>query len=163
METKKKIIIIVSLIFLLIFIGVGIWVYQSLTAKTPQPAATIPQTSDSFDATSSGDSSSSPTDTSTQTTPPERSTEELNSYVIQTTPSLIDSSTNLPKYTIVDKQEPLEGWYVLTIRNTTTDTSDANIVLHDVDGKLTKVAGPGTGLFNRTDLPEEVRKAMKKS
>ncbi len=160
---KRKVIILVSIVFVVSLIGVGIWIFQSINSDKPQPSdgtgATSNNTEDEAPATDqNGDNGMQ------EETPyvAQRQTEDLKTYIIDNNPSLVDASTNTPVFAIVESQNPLDNWYVLTLRNNQTDTSDANIVIHDIDGKLTTVAGPGTGLYTQANLPDAVKKALMK-
>lgn len=158
---KKRVIIIVSLLFILCLVGVGVWITKELTQDKPQPGDIADMTSDD---TQLSDENKQP-DTSTSNSNGEiysvdRSESELNKFIVQSQPTLVNNRTNLPIFSIVSETEPMENWYVVTIRNNETDTSDAQIVIHDINGTLTTVAGPGTGLHTIPNLPDAVRKAL---
>lgn len=148
---NKKPIIIISIIVTLGLVGAGLWLFAA-NRPAPQPSTTStqdqPDTGQSAGGLPSGDG-----------TPVQRTDQELNTYLVDNEPSLTNPNTNLPVFTITKTKQPLAGWYVVTLRHTSEDTSDATVILRDVGGKLTKVAGPGTGLFDNTSLPPEVRKA----
>lgn len=160
---KRKVIILVSILFVVSLIGVGIWIFQSINSDKPQPADGASTLSDN--AEEEAPTTDQNGDNEMQEETPytaQRQTEDLKTYIIDNNPSLVDTSTNTPVFTIVENQNPLDNWYVLTLRNNQTDTSDANVVIHDIDGTLTTVAGPGTGLYTQANLPDAVKKALMK-
>ncbi|OGL22526.1 hypothetical protein A2707_04345 [Candidatus Saccharibacteria bacterium RIFCSPHIGHO2_01_FULL_45_15] len=161
MQTKKKIITIVSILFVVSLIGVGIWIVLSVVKEQPQPNDGITEPGSSSD--NSQDTPTNNDGAANQGSEPyvaQRTQEDLNTFVLENNPGLVDSTTNLPIYTIVRKQNPLENWYILRIRNSQQDTSDADVIIQDINGTLTIVAGPGTGLFLNKNLPEAVKKAL---
>ena len=161
---KRKVIIGVSIVFILSLVAVGVWIFQRSTANQPQPGDDTTMTSDEDPQANNQNNES------VETTPnpgeesyvAERSEADLNSYIVQNNPSLVNTGTNIPVFSIVSKTEPIDNWYVVTIRNNETDTSDAQIVIRDVNGVLTTVAGPGTGLHTQTNLPDAIRKELEK-
>jgi cytoskeletal protein RodZ len=149
---KKYIIIIVSLI---IFVIVGILIFNVVPKQ--KETGTINNTTDSSVDTNTGQDPNQPTP---QTPTVSRTDEELTSTIVKKSPSLVDQSTGKPIFSIVDKKSPLAGWYVITIRNNQTETSNASVVMTDIKGQLVVKAGPGTGLFNQPGLPNEVKQAL---
>lgn len=163
---KRKVILGVSVLFFLSIVGVGIWIFQESTKDQPQPGddTSVMNNDDSEEDLDDGaiPPTSDTTNNGNNTPPVERSESDLNTYIIKDNPSLIDTSTNLPIFTIVNKAEPIDGWYIVTLRNNEVDTSDAQIVIRDTNGTLTTVAGPGTGLHTQQNLPAEIRRALEK-
>lgn len=156
MSNKNKIIVAISIGFVLAIIGIGVSLYFS-NKETPAPAGNNKSTNKT-----PGQTDNNMDDNGQQATPQPRTAEDFNEYIVQNEKSLVDPITNVPVFTIFKSSEPLPGWYVLTLRNNEEDTSDATLVLREVDGTLTTVAGPGTGIFNQADLPIEVRNAARK-
>ncbi|RYX79400.1 hypothetical protein EON76_01610 [bacterium] len=162
METKRKIIIFVSIGFVIAIGFVGVWIFNTITAQQPAPGDSSIADSDNTTSTSQPNDTpqETPTSQNQDQNTMQRTQDDLNSFVIKNNPGLVDTKTGIPIYTIVKKQNPLEGWYILTLRNNDTDTSDADVIIRDVNGQLTTVAGPGTGLYTIPDLPEAVKKAL---
>lgn len=150
---KKYSIVIVALV---ITIGIGIALF-SIAPKQQESGTINNTTSKSNDATNSQQNPDQPSQTTPTVT---RTDDEITAAIMQTEPGLVNSSTQKPSFSIVKKESPLTGWYVVIIRNNETDTSDASVVMTDVNGKLTVKAGPGTGLFNQKGLPQAVVDAL---
>lgn len=157
MSNKNKIIVAISIGFVLAIIGIGVSLYFS-NKETPAPAGN----NKSSDKTPNQTGDNNVDGNGQQATSQPRTIEDFNEYIVQNEKSLVDPTTNIPVFTILKSSEPLPGWHVLTLRNNEEDTSDATLVLREVDGTLTTVAGPGTGIFNQADLPIEVRNAARK-
>jgi cytosine/uracil/thiamine/allantoin permease len=158
MEKRKKIIIISSVIVFLAVVGISIWLASQ--TKTPVPSKITVPITDQDAPTDTPSSTPVTSSDGVQVGAATHSDNEINQYIAKNNSSLVDSSTGLPVYTVVSTKQPIPGWYVVKIRHNTIDTSDASIVIEDINGTLTKIAGPGTGLFNRADLPKEVKKAL---
>lgn len=152
MQPRAQTIIIgISIITFVAIVGFGVW--QIVGVPGPQPTKATANTNEPSQDTSDPNNQ--------QVGVVEHSQQEIESYLVENNPSLISTTTSLPVFTVIVSKEPLKGWYVLALRNNEVETSSAWIVLKDVNGRLTTVAGPGTGSFNNPDLPLEVRKAMR--
>lgn len=106
------------------------------------------------------DSSSPSASPSTKPTPlPSPTTADfINS--VQKSARYLSDSNNQPKFGILRVQEPLDGWYVVTIRVTGAGQTGKVILRQTAnpDNPLTVVAGPGTAFpRDQVYLPEKVR------
>lgn len=157
MKGKQKIIIICVSLGMLLIIAWTIW--SAFIQKQPQPIEKIGDSS-----SSSPDNQDSKTDDSSTDTPIESGTlpsnESITAAIIKQNPNLVNSQTNIPGFTIVNSKEPLPGWYVVTLYNNDVTTSNAVVVMQNVNNNLVIVAGPGTGLTTDKNLPQEVREAL---
>lgn len=90
---------------------------------------------------------------------PEVANKKISDAIIKKTPAL--ASNGIPNFTIIKYKEPLPGWYIATVRNNSTTTEDARVILKgSISGNLTVFAGPGTYFDNVNNLPIEVKEAI---
>jgi len=160
MEGKQKTIIVCISLLFTVLVGWAVW--SALTRQDPQPLEKQPETAtqDTSEKPDTNEDTTMPED-STTLEPGERPSDEMiTTVIIRDNPSLVDSKTSIPNFTITSSSQPLPGWYVASIRNTAVTTSDARVVMRSINNKLVIIAGPGTGLAADKSLPEEVREAL---
>ena len=153
MKGNQKIIIIAISIIMLLLISWAVW--ATLTQKQPEPIEKKNGTNEPAKEADPPVSSDTPVTSGTLPT-----NESITAAIVKENPGLVDSKTNIPGFDIVGSKEPLPGWYVVTLYNTSVKTSNAIVVMRNIDNKLVVVAGPGTGLTNDKSLPQEVREAL---
>jgi len=149
-KTKRTIIIVASLILVITAVAITYSVINQLNQPNPQKSANIP------------DEQPVQQDPSTQNpdTPPAKvSDDEVKQAITKSSPDLIDNA-GMPGFEIVKSVNPTPGWYVVTLRNTTTTAEGARVILNNQNGTLVVVAGPGTYFSPKLDIPSAVRKAL---
>lgn len=151
------IIVLVSLVVMGI-VGWSIW--SVANQKSPVPLEQSDSTSDNKPQEQQSGQTDDITDDSSISPGETPSTEKVAAVIVTQNPSLVDPTTKTPNFTVVSSKQPIPGWYVASIQHTAVTTSNAVVVLRNIDNKLVIVAGPGTGLTTDKSLPQEVRDAL---
>lgn len=92
---------------------------------------------------------------------PDRTTAELNDAIIKAAPESLKTANGQISFVFVASVSPQKGWYVVTVRASTSGTSDTKkVILKDngiAAGGLVLVAGPSSVFPDNINLPVQVR------
>ncbi len=154
---QNRIIIVVASLLLLVAIVVVAFILLGSHPKPAPNTGTVAANQDTPTGNTDSTSGATPNTPSTMV-----SDSQVTSLIIKKSPSLINSSTGQPVFVVVNTQQPVAGWYIITIRNTETTTSDAKVILQDKGGgNLVIIAGPGTAFSSQyASFPAEVKAAL---
>lgn len=156
-RTKRTIIIVASVLLVIIAAAIAFSVASQLNQPEPRKEPTEPVVVDPVDTTPE------PTEgpNTTPEPPAKISDEDATQAIVKQSPELI-ASDGQPGFAITKSISPEPGWYIVTLKNSQSNTESARVILNNKNGTLTVVAGPATFFPMSIDLPDKVRKAIYK-